>query len=286
MTGSPRAALIAIGLSLLSFGPAAAQQPPIDPYRLELGQPTGVRPDARALAAAQARIMDLEDELRRLRGRLEESDHRQRQMENRLDGLERRLQTAPAGDDATPAPAPSRPRASSEDGTGTSGQTSPEGSVQGSIPRDAVLGLPRPTDGATPAAAPAEGGDPGTRYRAALTLLQEGNYAAAAAAFQRYLDAFPDDANSPAASFWLGETLYFRERYADAAAVYARNYRTYGENGLKAPENLLKLGMSLSAMGDQDRACQTFDELGRRYPGAEGAVARNLERAKRSAGCA
>ncbi len=261
MKGSPRAAFVAVGLSLVWLGPAAAQQPPIDPYRLELGQPSGVRPDARALAAAQARIMDLEEELRRLRGRLEETDHRQRQLEERLDGLERRLEAAPAGDDAPPGLVPFRPRAS----------------------RDAA---PGPPNGTTPAAAPAGGGDPSTRYRAALTLLQEGNYDAAGDAFQRYLDAFPDDANRPAASFWLGETLYFRERYADAAAVYARNYRTYGNDGPKAPENLLKLGMSLSALGDQDRACQTFDELGRRYPDAEGAVARNLERARRSAGCA
>ena len=39
---------------------------------------------------------------------------------------------------------------------------------------------------------------------------------------------------------------YVRKDYPAAAAAFARNYRTYGKDGAKAPDNLLKLGMSLA----------------------------------------
>ena len=82
-----------------------------------------------------------------------------------------------------------------------------------------------------------------------------------------------------------GETFYTRGQYADAAATFARNYRQYGAEAERAPENLLKLGMSLAALGDAEKACASYDELERRFPDAGTAVRQTLERERRSAGC-
>ncbi|MCB1885927.1 MAG: tol-pal system protein YbgF, partial [Geminicoccaceae bacterium] len=164
-----------------------------------------------------------------------------------------------------------------------------EGYVLGSIPRDAVLGLPGPDGGDAGAGevpAAALTGSAKDRYEAALALLQEGDFATAGAAFERFLADFPNADDAASAAFWLGETRYFRKDYADAAAIYARNYRTYGPDALRAPDNLLKLGLSLAALGDKTRACQTYAEIGRRYPEPQETLARNLDRARRSAGCA
>ena len=68
------------------------------------------------------------------------------------------------------------------------------------------------------------------------------------------------------AAYWLGETYYVSKDYPNAAAVFARNYRTYGADSHKSPDNLLKLGMSLAALGQKDKACVAFAELTKRHP--------------------
>ena len=58
----------------------------------------------------------------------------------------------------------------------------------------------------------------------------------------------------------------FRKDYADRGPAFARNYRTYGQDARHGAGQLLKLGMSLAAMGERDKACQTFAELAKRHP--------------------
>jgi TolA-binding protein len=44
-------------------------------------------------------------------------------------------------------------------------------------------------------------------------------------------------------------------------------YRAYSSSD-KAPDTLLKLGMSLVALGQKDWACSTFSELAKKFPDA------------------
>ena len=48
-------------------------------------------------------------------------------------------------------------------------------------------------------------------------------------------------------------------------------HQTYGKSP-KAPEMLLKLGMSLAALDNKDTACATLREVKKRYPKASQAV--------------
>ena len=45
----------------------------------------------------------------------------------------------------------------------------------------------------------------------------------------------PKDPRAANAAYWLGETYYVSKDYQNAAAVFARNYKTYGANSQKAP---------------------------------------------------
>lgn len=165
-----------------------------------------------------------------------------------------------------------------------------QGYVLGTLPEEALRGGRAPTLPA-PGEAPAQqearltpqGAD--ADYQRGLDLLQAGRWPEAEAAFTGFVQAYPDDPRAPAASYWLAETYFFRKDYPTAAAVFARNYRTYGEKAQRAPENLLKLGMSLAAMGDRERACQTFGELARRHPTAPAPVRQQLSRERAAAGC-
>lgn len=255
-------------------------------------------PEGRAVAILQNRIAALEEELRRLLGRVEEAEFRERQTVERIDRLvadvDRRLaaleqREAAAGGEAeadgqrqaAQAELPAVPEIAAD-------PAARDGYVLGTIPRDALLGLPQPnTDGpAGTAPAAALQGTATSRFTAALELLQNGDFDAAEAAFTRWVADFPEDPQAPVASYWIGEAQLARGDHATAAATFAANYRTFGDAAPRAADNLLKLGAALAAMGDSSRACQTFAEMDRRYPGAATALRQALEREQRAAGCA
>ena len=121
------------------------------------------------------------------------------------------------------------------------------------------------------------GATPEEQYKYAFGLLSQANYGEAELALRGFVDQNPDDTLAGNAKYWLGETFYVRQDYQQAAVTFAEAYQEYPDSG-KAPDNLLKLGMSLSALGSQDDACGTFAELLKRYPQAAATV---LQRAKR-----
>jgi len=322
-------------------GSAVAQTGAPTPLRLEtqqierdLGatqQALGELPEGRQAAILLNRINAIEEQLRRLTGRIEEAEFHDRRIEARIDqlvaDLDRRLASledrpmtgrpgiggpAPetmlggadplgaageaaqtgsvAGEQALPevmtvepgdSPA-SRPTADIEPDP-----SARDGFVLGTIPRDALLGIPQPRSEGPTGTAPPEAlqGNAASRFDAALDLLQTGDYGAAEVAFDRWMTDFPDDPQAAVASFWLGEAQLAQGELADAAATFAGNYRTFGPEGPRAADNLLKLGTALAAMGDTSRACQTFAELDRRYRDAGSGLRQALEREQRAAGC-
>ncbi len=56
-----------------------------------------------------------------------------------------------------------------------------------------------------------------------------------------------------------------RKQYKKAADSFLAAYRKYSSSD-KAPDSLLKLGMSLAALGQKDAACSTFEELNDKFP--------------------
>ncbi len=306
---------------LVGFAPALAQDP--QPLRIERAAPAqpplqppaaalaGEPGEGRAIAVLQNRIAALEEEVRRLTGRLEEAEFQDQRTRQRIDtlvaDLDRRLMALdqpPADPSAAPSATAGQPAADAASvgpalvASGASGAPAPaaevepdpsarEGYVLGTIPRDAVLGLPQPAakgaTGTVPAAALE--GTSTERFTAALDLLQTGDWGAAEVAFGRWLEDFPDDPQAPVAAYWVGESQLAREDFATAAATFAGNYRSFGPEAPRAPDNLLKLGTALAAMGDQTRACQTFIEMERRYPNASPALQQARARESRAAGC-
>jgi tol-pal system protein YbgF len=69
------------------------------------------------------------------------------------------------------------------------------------------------------------------------------------------------------ARYWLGETYYARGEYARSAEIFLDGYEK-NKQSPKAPDTLLKLGLSLSGLGKKKEACASFRELGRAFPNA------------------
>ncbi|MEE9480207.1 MAG: tetratricopeptide repeat protein, partial [Kiloniellales bacterium] len=86
------------------------------------------------------------------------------------------------------------------------------------------------------------------------------------------------------AKYWLGETHYVRGQYHDAAITFAEGYQQY-PTSKKAPDNLLKLGKSLAALGETTDACGTYSELTRRFPNASATILQQADQERRRLAC-
>lgn len=117
----------------------------------------------------------------------------------------------------------------------------------------------------------AQPGTPEAAYEAAFTLLKNEKYAEAEAAFRAFVKANPTHDLAGNAQYWLGESLYARKDYKNAAKAFAEGYQKY-RKAPKAADNLLKLGLSLSALGNKNDACITFGQFKKEYPDASGAL--------------
>jgi len=110
------------------------------------------------------------------------------------------------------------------------------------------------------------------------------DYGLAEQTFRDFLKRYPADARAADANYWLGETLFQRQKYRDAAELFLLVSRDHPTTA-KAPDALLRLGQSLGQMGEKDAACGTLAEVGRKYPRAALTVRQAVEREQKRVHC-
>jgi len=135
-----------------------------------------------------------------------------------------------------------------------------------------------------PRAAETDNPDADAQFRAGYEALVGGEYEFAEQQFGQFIELYPDNAQVPDAANWLGEALMARSAYAEAADVLVEAYQKYPEHP-RAPDLLLKLGMSLSGVGERETACRTFAEIDRRYTDTIPAFRTRLAEEKTKAEC-
>jgi tol-pal system protein YbgF len=116
---------------------------------------------------------------------------------------------------------------------------------------------------------------PQDEYDLAYGYVLHKDYTLAEQAFRDFLKKHPDERLVPDAQYWLGESLYQRQRYRDAAESFLAVSTKYERSG-KAPNALLRLGQSLAALKQKEAACATLAEVGRKYPKASASVKRGV----------
>ena len=117
-------------------------------------------------------------------------------------------------------------------------------------------------------------GEAGPLFATAKSRLLKFDYTGAEAAFRAFLDRFGDDPQAGEAQYWLAETLFQQEAYAESGQAYTQMIREYPEDA-RAPDALVKLARSMRLVGDTDKACNALAILPQQYPNASG-VTRNL----------
>jgi tol-pal system protein YbgF len=286
---APFAVIGALALTV----PAAAQQ-----------QPAGEIP---ITAQLTVRISELEAQIRQLTGQIEDlsatvAQMRQRaerqssDVDFRLTELEKARETAgvapadapkaPAA--ATPAQAPAvAPGAPPRDLGSVPVAQNPNAPVPLTPPGQATSAV-RPPAGAVapqPAAPAAKPSNAKEAYEQAFALVQKQDYPAAETAFRSFIGTYGTDDLAGNAQYWLGETYYVRGNYQEAAAQFFQGYQKYPKN-TKAPDNLLKLGLSLAHINKTKEACASFNRFNTEYPQASAFLKRRVqeERARNNCG--
>jgi tol-pal system protein YbgF len=145
---------------------------------------------------------------------------------------------------------------------------------------------PRPAaQAAAPAPTPAAGAANADQlYDEAIKKLQEGDYAAAERGFKTFIQRNPQNKLAGNAQYWLGETYYARRDYNSALTAFAEGYKVY-KTSPKGPDNLLKLGITMSVLGRKPDACAVFARFSQDYPRATDLQKRRIEQERQKNGC-
>ena len=121
-------------------------------------------------------------------------------------------------------------------------------------------------------------------YNDAFKLLQDGDYSGAERGFKTFVQRYPQHVLAGNAEYWLGETYYARRDYQSAMAAFAEGYKVY-KTSAKGPDNLLKLGITLAALGRKPDACAVFSRFGQDYPKATDLQRRRVDQERQRNGC-
>ena len=190
-------------------------------------------------------LQQLQDEVRVLRGMVEQQQYQIRQMEqqqrDRYRDLDRRI--------------------ASGQGSSTSGSVS---SVSPSVVGDSATGSAAVTP---PAPLPAANSTPtdAQAYQQAFSLVRQKDFPAALAEFDKFIELYPDSVRLPNAYYWVGEVNLAEQKLEPAKAAFERVLQMFPQHR-KAADASYKLGVIYHQMGDQAKADEIFKDTVSRYP--------------------
>ncbi len=235
---------------------------------LQAAPPTAATSTAALPAGSAARyevsLAELRDEVRDLRGQLEQIAHTQTQLRSSMQRLEQDM-------DLRLAALEDRPAIMTPNTTDSIEIESPQ------------IAAPVIT---TPASLPAadDNQTPNELYQAAFDALNAGEYAPSEARFSQFIERYPDHSLVGNAYYWLGETLYVQGQHDAAAEQFRKGFQVLPE-GPKAPDNLLRLGMTLDVLGRKEESCIILKQLLEKYKGRSESALRKATRESEKLGC-
>ena len=109
------------------------------------------------------------------------------------------------------------------------------------------------------------------QYEFAVSFMKIGDYETAEFALKEFIQKNKDHDLAGNAQYWYGETFRIRQLYSDAAAAYLDGYQNYPKSK-KAPDNLLKLGITMVQLGEKDQGCKMISGVKKEYPKASKSV--------------
>ncbi len=223
-----------------------------------------------SMASAQSanyledRLNQLQQSITMLTGQVEQLQYQNQQLQQQMEKMqadyEYRLDALEKGGKGSPGPRPPGPTASAPPPPQRNGAQPP------------------------PPPSPANNANADQLYHDAFKMLQDGDYPGAEKGFKNFVQRNPQHVLAGNAQYWLGETYYARRDYQNAAVAFAEGYKVY-KTSPKGPDNLLKLGVTLSAMGKKQEACAMFARFSQDYPKATDLQKRRIDQERQRNTC-
>jgi len=215
-------------------------------------------------------VQELQDEVRNLRGQLEEQSReienlKRRQRDQYLD-LDQRISDLRNSQPVVPSEAGVAAAAAS-----SAAAQGPSASPAGAVPEvrppmdteSAVTGIGQPEAESQSRAASPE--DEKAAYDHAFQALKDLRYADAAEEFQAFLNSYPNSEYSDNAQYWLGESFYVTRNYDLALTAFQDLLDRFPESP-KAPDALLKIGYTHYELEQWDSARAALTQVQEQYP--------------------
>ncbi len=252
-------------------------------------------------ADLEVRLSAIEDQLRELLGKTEENDFQVKKLAQNLDKIQRDTDfrfgelthtgapaaVAPAAGSPslTPPPAPEttlKPRNPAADAIKPAPDKN-EKSI-GKVVDTAVSNPTETADTNNDDASTTDFANSREHYNYAFRLLNQTQYDKAADSFASFIKKYPKDPLIGNAYYWQGEILYIRRNYIGAADSFRQGFEEL-PTGPKAPDNLLKLAMTLNAIKRDKEACVVLTQVVSKFKATSAAVSQKAEQERKRIGC-
>jgi tol-pal system protein YbgF len=207
-------------------------------------------------------VQQLQAQMQQLQGQVEELQHQLQQMQDKSKAqyidLDSRLGRLEGHGTTTNPPA-----------AGANAAPASAGSTAATPATAAPATTAAPANGSSaPAATPDANAQ--AAYDAAFKALRGGDYAQASRGFRGFIQQYPNNALTPNAYYWLGESYYVTMNYPVALESFQRLLSQFPQSD-KAPDALLKVGYSQLELKQADAAKATLQSVVAKYPTSKAA---------------
>lgn len=226
-------------------------------------------------------IQQLQDEVRSLRGELEQQAFRMKKMErqqlDRYRDLDRRISSLMSnqntGVQGVAASGNTSGQAASEQaGADVASQnvqpsqnTVPEGQIASPVSSGAVASVQPQVKPSQPAPSVKNGVSDSKAYRDAFGLVRARDFAGAVVAFNAFVRDYPNSPRVANAHYWMGEIHHAEQKLELARESFALVLGQFPDHP-KAPHAAYKLGVIYSELGDKARSEEYLDYVLKNHP--------------------
>jgi tol-pal system protein YbgF len=207
-------------------------------------------------------LQQIQSQMQNMQGQVEMLQHQVQQLQDQdkaqytdLDSRVGRLEMSAS---ANPAPAassngaqpaaPATPATAASTGSAPAAQPTPSAPAESAAQKSAGLNA----------------------YNAAFKSLKAGDYVSSSRGFREFIEKYPNDALTPNAFYWLGESYYATTNYQVAVQAFKHLLSQYPQSD-KAPDATLKLGYSQLEMKQTDAGTATLKSVVAKYPNSNAA---------------
>ncbi len=226
----------------------------------------------------EVRLSAIEEQMRKLSGKTEENEFQARKLSENLEKLQKDTDFRFNELAKTPAVAAEKPTDKTTDKTADK-PADKSGKSVGKTVDTADESAPSPS-----ADIEHEFANAREHYNYAFRLLNQTQYDKAAASFEEFTKKYPDDALIGNAYYWQGETFYIRRDFVKAADSFRQGFEAL-PSGPKAPDNLLKLAMTLDALKRDKEACVVLGQVVSKFKKSAAAVTQKAEQERKRIAC-